>query len=57
MGLVTLHYFLSEGYCLKDAVLFLWGAPSDKRTGLQFAVQSLNGAGRTEPLTKLYCLL
>jgi hypothetical protein len=27
--------------CLKIAVLFLWGALSNERTGLQFAVQSL----------------
>jgi hypothetical protein len=26
VGLVTWKYFLSEGYCLKLAVLFLWGA-------------------------------
>jgi hypothetical protein len=36
-------YFLSEGCCLKVAVLFLWGALSDERTTLQFAVQSLIG--------------
>jgi hypothetical protein len=27
-----------ESCCLKSAVLFLWGALSDERTGLQFAV-------------------
>jgi hypothetical protein len=45
------------GCCLKFVVLFLWGALSDKRMGLQFAVQSLNGPGRTEPVTILYCLI
>jgi hypothetical protein len=38
VGLVTRYYFLSEWWCLKFAVLFLWGALSDVRTGLQFAV-------------------
>jgi hypothetical protein len=38
-------------------VLFLWGALSDERTGLQFAVQSLNGPSRAEPVTILYCLI
>jgi hypothetical protein len=37
VGLAT-YYFLSECCCLKFAVLFLWGALSDQRTGLQFAV-------------------
>jgi hypothetical protein len=36
LELVTRYYFLSERYCLKVAVLFLWGALSDERTGLQF---------------------
>jgi hypothetical protein len=40
--LLSVGRFLSEGFCLKVAVLFLWGALSDERTGLQFAVQSLN---------------
>jgi hypothetical protein len=43
--------------CRNVAVLSLWGALSDDRTGLQFAVQSLNGASRAEPVTKLYCLI
>jgi hypothetical protein len=38
VGLATRYYFLSEYYSLKFAVLFLWGALSDERTGLQFAV-------------------
>jgi hypothetical protein len=38
VGLATTFYFLSECCCLKFAVLFLWGALSDERTGLQFAV-------------------
>jgi hypothetical protein len=57
VGLTTRYYFLSEGCCLKFAVLFLWGALSDERTGLQFAVQSLNGPSRAEPVTTLYCLI
>jgi hypothetical protein len=57
VGLVTRYYFLSECYCLKFAVLFLWGAISDERTGLQFAVQSLNGLSRAEPVAILYCLI
>jgi hypothetical protein len=38
MGLATRYYFLAECWCLKFAVLYLWGALSDERTGLQFAV-------------------
>jgi hypothetical protein len=37
--------------------LFLWGALPDERTGLQFAVQSLNGPSRAEPVTIFYCLI
>jgi hypothetical protein len=37
-------------------VLFLWDALSDERTGLQFAVQSLKGRNRAEPVTILYSL-
>jgi hypothetical protein len=40
VGLVSRYYFLLECCCLKFAVLFLWGALSDKRMGLQFAVWS-----------------
>jgi hypothetical protein len=36
--LATRYYFLSKCCCPKFAVLFLWGALSDERTGLQFAV-------------------
>jgi hypothetical protein len=43
--------------CLRVAVLFPWSALSDERTGLQFAVQSLNGPSRAEPVTILYCLI
>jgi hypothetical protein len=53
VGLVTRCYFLSDGFSLKFAVLFLWGALSDERTGLQFAVQSLNGSSCVEPTTIL----
>jgi hypothetical protein len=56
VGLATRHYFLSENCCLKFAVFFLWVALTDERTGLQFAVQSLNGPSRTEPVT-LYSLI
>jgi hypothetical protein len=38
VGLATRYYFLSECCCPKFAVIFLWGALSDERTGLQFAV-------------------
>jgi hypothetical protein len=55
LGLVTRYYFLSEGCCVKVVVLFLLGALSDKRTGLQFAVQSLSDPSRAEPVTILYC--
>jgi hypothetical protein len=48
-------YYLPEGYCLKVVILFLWGALSEERTGLHYAVQSLNGPNRVEPVTILYC--
>jgi hypothetical protein len=35
VGLATRYYFLSECYCLKFAVLYLWGDLSDERTDLQ----------------------
>jgi hypothetical protein len=38
VGLATIYYFLSECCCLKFAVLYLWGALSDERSCLQFAV-------------------
>jgi hypothetical protein len=38
VGLATRYYFLSKCCCLKFAVLYLLGALSDERTGLQFAV-------------------
>jgi hypothetical protein len=57
LRLVTRYCFLSEGCCLQVAVLFLWGALSHERTGLQFAVQSFNGLSRAEPVTILYCLI
>jgi hypothetical protein len=38
VGLATRYYFLSECCCPKFAVLFLCGALSDERTGLQFSV-------------------
>jgi hypothetical protein len=51
VGLANRYYFLSECCCLKLAVLFLWGALSDERTGLLFVVHSLNGPSRVEPVT------
>jgi hypothetical protein len=36
LGLVTRYYFLSEGCFLKFAVLSLWDALSDERSGLSF---------------------
>jgi hypothetical protein len=41
LGLVTRYYFLSKGCCLKVAVLSLWGALSDERSGLSFDLLSL----------------
>jgi hypothetical protein len=38
VGLATRYYFLSEAYCNKFALLYLWGALSDERSGLQFVV-------------------
>jgi hypothetical protein len=43
--------------CLKVVVLSLWDALSDERTGLQFAVQSVNGPSSAEPVTILYFLI
>jgi hypothetical protein len=57
LGLATRYYFLSECCCLKFAVLSLCGALSDERTGLQFAVQSLNGPSPAELATIFYCLI
>jgi hypothetical protein len=53
VGLAIRYYFLSEGCCLQVAVLFLWNALSDESTGLQLAVQSINGPRRAEPVTIL----
>jgi hypothetical protein len=57
VGLMTRYYFLSECCRMKFTVLYLWGALSDERMGLQFAVKSLNGPSRAEPVTILYCLI
>jgi hypothetical protein len=38
VGLAIRYFFLSKCCCLKFSVLFLWGALSDERTGLQFVV-------------------
>jgi hypothetical protein len=57
VGLATRYYFVSECCCLKFAILFVWGVLSNERTGLQFAVQSLNGPSRAEPVTILYGLI
>jgi hypothetical protein len=42
VGLATRYYFLSECCCLKFVVLYLLGALSDERMGLQFVLLSLN---------------
>jgi hypothetical protein len=57
VGLSTRYYFLSECCCQKFAVLYLCGALSGERTGLQFAMYSLNVRSRAEPVTILYCLI
>jgi hypothetical protein len=57
LGLAIRYYFLSERCCLKIAVLSLWGALSDERTDLQFAVQWVIGPSHVEPVTILYCLI
>jgi hypothetical protein len=57
MELATRYYFLSECCCLKFEDLFVWGALSDDRTGLQLAMQSLNGPSGAEPVTILYCFI
>jgi hypothetical protein len=57
LGIATRYYFLSEWCCLKVVFLFLWGALSDDRTGLQFPVQSLNGPSCAEPVIIIYCLV
>jgi hypothetical protein len=57
LELVTRYYFLSECCCLKIAVLSLWDVLSCDGMGLQFAVQSLNGPSRSEPITIFYWLL
>jgi hypothetical protein len=41
LGLVTRYYVLSEYCFLKFAVLSLWGAFSDERSGLSFVFLSL----------------
>jgi hypothetical protein len=55
LGLVTRYYFLSGRCSLNVGVSFLCDALSGERTGLQFAVQSLND--RTELVIILYCLI
>jgi hypothetical protein len=57
VGLATRYYFLLDCCCLEVAVLFLCGDLSDKRAGLQFAVQSLNGPSHAEPVSMLYSLI
>jgi hypothetical protein len=65
LGLATRYYFLSEGCRLKVAILSLWGALSDERSGLSFVILSLViyqylhfpaalGPGFTQPLTEMY---
>jgi hypothetical protein len=57
LELVTRYYFLSKIAVWKLRSCFFGDALSDERTGLQYAVQSLNGPGRAEPVTILYCLI
>jgi hypothetical protein len=57
VGLMTRYYFLLICCCMKFAVLFLWGAPSDERMGLQFALQWLNSPSCAESITIHYCLI
>jgi hypothetical protein len=55
--LLLVGRLLCESCCVKVAALFLRGALSDERTGLKFAVQSLNRPSRAEPVIILYCLI
>jgi hypothetical protein len=41
-------------FCLIITWFFIWGALSDERTGLQFAVQSLSGPSRAGPIAIYY---
>jgi hypothetical protein len=41
LGLVTRYYFLTKGCRPKVAVLSLWDALSDERSGLSFVILSL----------------
>jgi hypothetical protein len=50
-GTCDRYYFMSE-CCLKFAVLCLWGALSDEKTDLEFAVYSLKGSIRAEPVSQ-----
>jgi hypothetical protein len=50
LGLVNRQYFLSEGFCLKAAVLSVRGALSHEKKGLQFAMQSLKVPSHAEPV-------
>jgi hypothetical protein len=40
LWLVTRYYFLSKGCCLKVAVISLWRALSDERSGQSFVILS-----------------
>jgi hypothetical protein len=55
VGLATRYYFLWECYCLKFAVLFLWGVFSNERTGLRFcsAITQWSESRRTRNHTLL----
>jgi hypothetical protein len=50
--LLPVGMLLSEICCLVSV-----GRLSDEKTGLQFAVQSLNGPSSSEPITILYCFI
>jgi hypothetical protein len=52
---ISQYVLVSSPVCCLE-VLYLWGTLSDERTGLQFAVQLLNGP-RHRTVTILYCLI
>jgi hypothetical protein len=65
-GFATDGQSASLSWCLSPELDFLMfdtyfvvheGTLSGERTGLQFAVQSLIGPSRTEPVTRLYGLI
>jgi hypothetical protein len=51
MGLVTKYYFLFEGCFFKFAVLSLWGALSDERSGLSGKINVITTDGQAVSLS------